>query len=151
MGTEKKAQGEVITIVGDTEISRTAGKAYAVTDLYSVVADNFGDAIAKAILKSGALKDNTTISVRKPDPAEAEDLLKLVGGTLTAQPSYPSDYMGLNWAPYTYGAEGNENFFSGTTAAWSEKEVKVKYILALSNFTKAEVADILALAKTLKE
>ena len=151
VGGDKKAQGEVITIEGDTEIARTAGKAYAVTDLYSVVADNFGDAIAKAILKSGALKGNTTISVRKPDPAEAEDLLELVLGTLTVQPSYPSDYMGLNWAPYTYGAEGNENFFSGTTAAWSEKEVKVKYILALSNFTEAEVADILALAKPLKE
>ena len=58
---EKFAQGTVVTIEGDTVVLRTYGKAYFATDLYTVIADNYGNDIAQAILKSGALKGNTAL------------------------------------------------------------------------------------------
>ena len=146
---EKFAQGTVVTIEGDTVVLRTYGKAYFATDLYTVIADNYGNDIAQAILKSGALKGNTALNVRKPDPADAESLLELLDGVVTAK-NYDAAYAGLVWAPYTYGAEGTENLFGGNTASWSEKAVKVQYMLNLTNIPVAEVASILALAETLK-
>lgn len=144
------AQGEVYTVVGSTNITRSAGKAYTSTDLYTVIADNFGaNDITKDILKSGALKDNTVISVRKPDPADAASLLELKDGTLTAQ-NYDAAYEGLDWTPNTYGDNGNENSFSGNTASWTGESVKAQYILELTNVSTEKVAEILALAVTLK-
>lgn len=143
------AQGAVITIEGDTNISRSSGKAYATTDLYKVIAENYGNDVAYAILTSGALKNNVTISVRKPDPADAAALLTLLGGVVTAD-NYDAAYNGLLWNPNTYGVEGTENTFSGNTASWSGKSVKVQYVLKLTNFSVEEVAAVLELAKTLK-
>ena len=142
------AQGEIAVIEGDTIVTRSSGKAYASTDLYTVVADNYGNALAQEILKSGALKGNVAINVRKPDPADAATLLTLLDGTLTAK-NYNASYAGLSWVPYSYGAT-LENNFSGNTAAWNGKEAKVQYILRLTNFTEAQVAEVLALAETLK-
>ena len=144
-----KAQGAVITIVGDTQITRTAGKAYTATTLYEVVADNYGDDIAKAILTSGALKGNEDIFVRKPDPADAESLLTLMNPDLTAE-NYDASYMGLEWVPYTYGTEGTEHKFVGNAGTWTGKSVKVQYRLNLTNYTADDVDAILALARTLK-
>lgn len=144
------AQGEIYTVVGDTEIGRTAGKAYVTTDLYTVVANNYGNDVAKAILTSGALRDNVVIAYREPDPADAESLLKLASGKLTAK-TYDAKYEGLNWAAYTYGVDGTENSFSGSTADWADKSVKVQYILKLTNFSDAQVAEVLALAVNLKD
>ena len=146
---ERYAQGEVYTVVGNTEISRTAGKAYVSTDLYTVVANNYGNDLAKAILTSGALYNNVVISYREPDPADAGSLLKLLDDVLTAK-DYASQYENLNWTPNTYGTNGTENAFNGSTAQWTEKSVKTQYILKLTNFSKEEVAQILALAATLK-
>ena len=144
------AQGEVYPVVGDTSVTRSSGKAYTTTDLYTVVADNFGaNDITKDILKSGALKDNTVIRVRKPDPADAASLLKLEDGTLTAQ-NYDAAYEGLDWTPNTYGENGNENSFSGNTASWTGESVKAQYILKLANFNTEKVAEVLELAKNLK-
>ena len=146
---DRYAQGSVYTVVGNTEISRTSGKAYVFTDLYTVVANNYGNDLTKAILTSGALFNNVTISYREPDPADAESLLKLLDDVLTAK-DYASEYEDLNWAPHTYGANGTENAFSGNSAQWTEKSVKTQYILKLTNFSKEEVAQILALAAALK-
>lgn len=146
---EKKAQGDVVVIVGDTTIDRASGKSYAGADLYSVVADNYGDALTKDILKSGALKDNVFFSYRKPDPTDAGSLLTLKDGTLTAA-AYDAAYAGLSWAPYTYGENGTENTFSGNTAPWTGKQVKVLYKLTLDNFGQEKAQEVLKLATTLK-
>lgn len=147
---EKYAQGETFVVAGDTTVTRTLGKSYSAYDLYSIVADNYGDEIAKAILKSGALLDNAEIRVRKPDATDSEDLLLLELDTLTAK-NYPSDYEGLEWVPYTYGENGTENTFSGNTASWDSKSVKVQYKLALTNFGQAKAQEILNLVATLVE
>ena len=145
------AQGTVVVITGNTNITRTAGKAYTVTDLMSVIADNYGNSAVQAILKSGALLGNQPISVRKPDPADAENILRLKDGVLTANATYAADFKDLNWVPYTYGVEGTENLFSGNTAQWEgKKEAKVQYILNLTYVTEAQAEEILTLAKTLK-
>ena len=145
------AQGTVVVITGNTNITRTAGKAYTVTDLMSVIADNYGNGAVQAILKSGALLGNQPISVRKPDPADAENILTLKDGVLTANATYAADFKDLNWVPYTYGVEGTENLFSGNTAQWEgKKEAKVQYILNLTYVTEAQAEEILTLAKTLK-
>ena len=146
---EKKAQNEVVKILGDTTIARAAGKSYDAADLYGVVANNYGDALTKEILTSGALKDNVYFSYRTPDPADAESILELLDGTLTAD-NYPADYAGLEWAPDTYGAAGTENTFSGNTASWSGKEAKVLYKLTLSNFGQETAQNVLKLATILK-
>ncbi len=149
VNSEKKAQGDVIVIEGNTTVERTSGKSYTSTDLYKIVSDNYGNDLAKEILQSGALKDNTIINYRKPDPADAESILKLLDGTLTAD-DYGADYQGLSWKPYTFGAVGNENNFSGNTAAWTGKEAKVVYKLTLDNFGQAKAQEILDLAVALK-
>lgn len=146
---ESYAQGTVYVVVGDTVVTRSSGKAYTNTDLYTVIANNFGNEVAQNILTSGALLGNTTINVRKPDPADAESLLTLVDDVLTAS-DYNASYEGLSWVPYTYGNEGTENTFSGNTAAWTAKSVKVQYILNLTNFSVEEVASVLALVSELK-
>lgn len=147
---EAYAQGENITITGETEISRKAGKAYNVTDLYTVVSDNYGSKSTSAILKSGALKGNETISYRKPDPTDSDAMLALENNVLTAEGSYPADYKGLSWAPYTYGGNGTENKFSGNTADWNQKAVKVQYILNLTNFSAECVEELLNAANQIK-
>lgn len=144
------AQGEVITITGNTEISRSAGKAYSGSNLYKVVSENYGNATTQAILQSGAVKGNQLINVRKPDPADAQNLLVLEKGKLTAN-NYDAAYEGLSWVPYTYGESGTENKFSGNEATWDGQSAKVKYILRLNNFSKDQVKSILDLAATLKK
>ena len=146
-----EVQGAVITITGDTSISRSAGKAYTNTDLYTIIADNNGNEVADGILKSGALKNNVSISVRKPDPADSESLLKLESDKLTAVGDYDAAYEELSWAPYTYGAEGTENAFNGSDVVdWTEMSVKVKYILNLTNL-EDDAAAAQALVATLKD
>ena len=144
------SQGEVITISANTEISRTAGKAYSGSNLYKVVSENYGNATTQAILQSGALKGNELINVRKPDPADAQNLLVLEAGKLKAS-NYDAAYEGLSWVPYTYGENGTENKFSGNEATWSGQSAKVKYILRLTNYAKNDVNAILNLAATLKQ
>ena len=145
------AQGATYTVVGDTTISREVGKAYTSYDLYSIIADNYGDAILSEMMKSGALKDNVVINVREPDPNEAESLIELKDGYLTAEPAYASDYEGLFWVPYSYGENGTENLFNGSyTVRWSGKSVKVQYILILDNYTAADVAAIVGRVSALK-
>ena len=149
IGEAKYAQGSVYTVLGDTEITRREGKAYTVTDLYTIVADNYGNDMAKAILTSGALLGNTAIRLRVPDPTNVEALLQLMSGTLTAQ-NYSADYSGLSWVPATYGVAGTEYSFSGNTAAWNGSSAKVQYRLTLTNFSAGQVQDILNLAAQLK-
>lgn len=143
------AQGAVYTVVGVTTIERSAGKAYTAGKLYTIIADNYGNDVTKAILTSGALNGNEDVSYRKPDPADAESVLTLENGELTAQ-NYGSDYEGLEWVPNTYGETGTEYEFDGNTADWTGKSAKVQYILELTNFGKAKSEEALALAKDLK-
>ncbi|MBQ6580234.1 MAG: hypothetical protein IIX33_05360, partial [Oscillospiraceae bacterium] len=144
------AQGQIVVILADTVITREAGKSYTAGDLYGIVADNYGDEVAKAILKSGALFDDVAVSYRKPDPADAAAVLELKDGKLTAN-EYDSDYEGLVWVPYSYGVTGTENLFGGNyTVDYTDKEVKVQYRLALTNFGQEKAQEVLDLAKTLK-
>ena len=145
------AQGSTYVVVEDATITREAGKSYTNYDLYSIVADNYGNDIVKDILKSGALKDNVIISVRKPDPADSESLVTLVDGKLTAVATYDSDYEGLSWIPYSYGENGTENLFNGVyTVDWAGYNVKVQYRLVLTNFSATRVKNILDSAVALK-
>ena len=138
------AQGTVYTIVGDTNITRTAGKAYTTYDLYAIIADNYANDVLANIMTSGALKDNVVVNVRKPDPADAESLVTLKDGKLTAEPVYGSDYAGLVWVPYSYGAEGTENLFNGNfIVEWTGGSVKVQYKLVLENHSATKVQGIL--------
>ena len=144
------AQGQIVEILADTVITREAGKSYTAGDLYGIVADNYGDEIAKAILKSGALFDDVKVSYRKPDPADSVAVLELKDGKLTAK-EYDSDYEGLVWVPYSYGATGTENLFGGNyTVDCTDKEVKVQYRLTLDNFGQEKAQEVLDLAATLK-
>lgn len=138
----KHAQGEIITILGDTTITRTEGKAYRQNNLYAIIADNYANDLLAEILKSGALNDDVLISVRQPDAADAESLVRLEDGNLIAEPQYASSYAGLYWVPYSYGDNGNENLFGGTyTVAWPKNSVKVIYKLVLDNYTAAQVQE----------
>lgn len=137
------AQGATVTVDGDLEITRTAGKAYRTDNLYAIVGANSGNDIVKAILESGALLGNKTISVRQPDIADSE-MLTLVDNVLTA-PDYDASYNGLYWAPYSL--NGITGLFQSNKAAWSEVEGKVVYRLYL---TGNDAAAIIELAKTLK-
>ena len=143
------AQGERYTVTDNTEVKRTEGKAYTTGTLYAIVAGNYGNDGAKEILTSGALKGDVTIFYREPDPTDAGSLLEILYDVLTAK-DYDSTYESLKWKPYTYGAEGTENTFSGSSAAWEEKAAKVQYKLELTNFSAAEVQAILKLAADLK-
>ena len=143
------AQGQIVEILGNTAITREAGKSYVAGDLYAIVAKSFGDEVAKAILTSGALTGDVAVNYRKPDPADAASLLTLVDGVLTAQ-DYASDYEEIDWIPQTYGENGTENGFSGNTAEWDGKSVKVQYILSLTNFGQGKAQEVLDLAKNLK-
>lgn len=126
----------VYTVVGPTEISRTPGKAYKNTDLYTVIAANDGNDVADKILASGALPGNVTIKTREPDPTDTL-LLTLNENGLTA-PDYDASYNGLSWAPYSYGAAGTENKFGGeNNVAWTGMDAKVYYRLNLTNLTSA--------------
>ena len=140
------AQGEIVVIEGDTTVERTSGKAYAVTDLYTVVSNNYGNALAQEILQSGALKDNVAISVRKPDPTDVADILQLLDGELTAA-NYSAAYNGLSWVPYSY----NGNLFGGASKVpCAGKSAEVIYRLTLTNFSVEQVEGILALSAELK-
>ena len=145
------AQGSIATITGETVISRAEGKAYKSTTLYAVVGECYGNAVAQAILSSGVLKGDEVIVYRAPDESDADDLLNLEKDILEAKTGYASNYKGYTWAPYSYGDNGSENLFNGNTAAWTGKQAAVVYGLTLEHVSAEETAEILALAKTLKE
>jgi len=146
IGGEYYAQGSVITITGETNITRSEGKAYTEGNLYQITADNYFELNSKGynILTSGALKGNEDVPVRYPD-----NLVTITGTTINA-PAYPSSYAGLEWMPYSYvivvdSADTAVQYFGGaTTADITEPlydSVKVTYRLTLTNLeTKASNA-----------
>lgn len=148
---ETLAQGTVYTVVGDTAVSRAAGKAYNVYNLYTLIADNYGDDVMKAILKSGVLDGNKTIIVREPDPTDVDTLIKLDAGVMNAVAEYPADYAGLNWAPYSYTAGETTKLFNGKydITGLTAKQIGVKYRLNLTNYSAADVQKILNAAAAL--
>lgn len=147
----KLTQGTVYTVVGDTTVARATGKAYSGYGLYNTIADNYANDALKAILKSGALNGDATLYLRKPDPADAASLLTLASDKLTAVAAYSADYKNLNWVPYTYGEEGNENYFGGTYVVdVVENTVNAIYRLDLTNYSEADVEKILGDAIALK-
>ena len=146
------AQNSTITITGDTTITREVGKSYASSSLSQAVADwYYGDQpTASGILTSGALTvGNEQIAVRYPD--NNGNIVKIVDGKLTAKP-YPSSYNGLYWVPYTYtvvkGGNSTLYYFQGAETVTVESgysSVSVEYYLALTNFDKSLVEDVMNL------
>lgn len=136
-----------IVITGDTVITRASGNQFVKSDLYTAVAEAYGNDVVKEILTSGALKGNTKISARQPDAS----LLSLDGTDLVGK-TYASEFKGYTWAPYSYTAGGAKGTFSGTSASVdpAPKTAAVTYRLNLTEYD-AKVAEILALAVTLKE
>lgn len=134
-------ENTVYVVTGDTEITRNEGKAYTNENLYSIIADEYLNDKAAAILMSGAIKGNKVISVRYPD-----NVVTLAGNVLTAA-SYPSSYEGLMWVPSTYSVDGGAaKPFVGNSATIEELSyngVEVIYELKLTNITNAlEIANI---------
>ena len=140
-------QGAIYTVVGDTTVTREAGKAYTPGQLLAIIANNYGNDKVDAILKSGALFGDEAVNVRYPDAADSS-LLGLADGILSA-PNYDASYENLVWVPYSYGATGVEYLFNGNTASFTDKAAKVIYRLALTNYSSAEVKAWLDLAITL--
>lgn len=108
-------QGSVYTVKGNVTLSRTSGKPYTNTDLFEVIAGNYGNVKETAILTSGALLGNSEINLRYPD-SDSGDLVTIAGDLITALP-YDSDYQGLVWMPYCYIANDNTYYFSGSQEA----------------------------------
>ncbi len=130
----KYAQGASVVVTGDTTVTREQGKAYTTYNLYSVIADTLGLSWVSEALKTEALKGNESFRVRVPDASEADELLTLLNGTLTAQATYDADYAGLKWVP-GYAVEANsyarKSFNGGNTVATGAELVNVYYQLSL--------------------
>lgn len=150
------AQGSVITVEGNTNITRDEGKAYTTNDLLTVIVGNgYGNAKTNAILSSGALYGNETIAVRYPDANKgALADFKAGSDTVIAAKPYAADYNGLSWAPYKYIIDGGETkFFGGKTevdAGSFKTSVEVYFRLTLTNYGAAETQKWMDLAVTLE-
>ena len=150
------AQGSVITVEGNTNITREEGKAYTTSDLLTVIVGNgYGNAKTNAILSSGALNDNETIAVRYPDANKgALADFKAGSDTVIAAKTYAADYKGLSWAPYKYVVDGGETkFFGGKTkvdAGAFKTSVEVYFRLTLDNYGAETTQKWMDLAVTLE-
>lgn len=149
-GSVYYAQGTVITVENDLSLTRKEGTAYATGNLLDIIADNIGNEKLTAILSSGALLVNENVNYRQPSDLNA--LVTLSGNTLTVK-TYPSDYEGLSWAPYSYVVDGGSTkLFNGAdevTISGDFEKVDVYYRLTLTNYTAAEVQEILDLVQTM--
>ncbi|MBP3498164.1 MAG: hypothetical protein J6K33_10075, partial [Alistipes sp.] len=148
-------QGAVIEILSDTTIiAREVGRAYAVKQLYAIIADNFGNAVTDEILLSGALFGDENIYYREPMQEDVDNendpLIVLENGKLTAK-NYDPSLVGAMWAPYTYGEKGTENSFAGATADWAEKSAGVQYKLNLPEAYADRAYEILKLVQSLQD
>ena len=101
-------QGDIVTILGDTQIVRAIGAASVDKSLYEVVVSttaNINKTI-QAILESDALYQSKTISIRIP----GDDLVKVdvVGGdvVITAK-NYDAKMSGKEWQALTVELDGN--------------------------------------------
>ena len=140
------AQGTKITVVRDNMVfTRSEGKAYEAQSLLAIIANNYAGDNDKlnAILTSGALYGDETISYRKPTTEELEKLVTLDGNVLTMQP-YASSYNGLSWEAERYVCDGVETYLATNTVTLPENfdKVVVYYTLALSNYTHSFVGGI---------
>jgi len=145
---EPKMAGWAFYITGDTAITRTEGRAYSYTTLYSVIGESMGDWNHYEVLSSGALKGDAAIYYRTPLAPE----MTLSDKVLTVESTIASDFAGLNWVPYSYsnGAEGT-NYFKGTNVinGYNQRQAQVNYILRLTNVDVAEAKAMLELARTI--
>ena len=146
-------QGALITILGDTNIVRTEGKAYDLSmSLNNMVSNVYFSTVegaeAKAILTSGALTvGNDMLNIRTP-----EKTLALASGVLSAA-DYPSNYAGLVWVPTSYTlVGGSDNGETGAIVAGkanlvgkSYEQVSVSYKLAITNFAGDTVLNLVNL------
>ena len=112
--------------------------------LYALIAkSDVGTPALRAVLAAGGLPGDQTITYTEPSEADAEALLRLKNGTLNAE-SFHSGIEGNPWVPYSYGAEGSENLFSGNSAEWNEETVNVIYALNLGSDIVAEPLEMAA-------
>ena len=138
----------VLLASGNLGLSAFAAETKS-TDLYTLIATEYfsGDATAAGILVSGALKGNSTVSIRCPGVEDG--LVSVENGVITAQ-SFDSKYSGLKWVPVSYTCGGAAGAFSGNTAEISGAgavELSVDYKLVLSNLDR----NLLRLPATIME
>lgn len=115
--------------------------------LYALIEkSDVGTPALRAVLAAGGLPGDQTINYSEPSEDDAEDLLVLKNGVLTA--AEYADAEGNTWVPYSYGTVGNENLFSGNSAEWTEENVNVIYAL---NLGSEIVAEPLAMAAELAD
>lgn len=146
IGGKTYMQNDKYTVVGETVITRTEGPAYLTTTLADVIAQTFGNEVALAMLKSGALGvDNTAIYYRTP---EFDDGLKLYEGVLSAPDYTPAN--SKTWKPYSYSFNQQVKYFDGVNeVAYTENQAVVQYMLQL-DADPVEVARILAMLTAVK-
>ena len=144
------AQSAIVTILGDTTVSREEGKAYEFITLAETVANNYFSGKTEAgILTSDAITlGKTVISARHP--GQNDGLVSVSGDTLTAVP-FASNYKGLEWQPYSYtvvnGGSRQEVLFNGSaTLPLYYDSIEVSYRLTLTgSFEASEINALLAL------
>jgi len=145
-GTTSYMQGKIITITGETNVTRTEGPAYLDTTLYQVIAESFGGKAAYEVMKTGVLKGDEPIFYR--EPAINAEMMTLKDGYLTA-PSI--NYYGFAWKPYSYSFDEEVRLFNGsTTVACDWEQATVKHVLTIKEATPAKVAEVLAMLTKVK-
>lgn len=142
-------EGSVIVIKDNTEINRTEIADYEHYDLYSVIADNFGNPAAKDILKSGVLLGSEDIRVQVPSIENVSLHLEDDILTVTGAIAFAANYHGLNWNLY-YGVGGFENAFSSNSVEWTGPQANYGYMLYLSNYSADDVQAVMDMVVALK-
>ncbi|MBQ7160732.1 MAG: hypothetical protein IJR90_03395, partial [Clostridia bacterium] len=144
-------QGDVVTITGETTITRTEGKAWNIRKLNPIVAVNYDDTLTddeKAVLNSVAV-DSRIIRVRTPE--NSDDLITVVPhgeGFVVNGADFASGIEGLSWTAvsgkvYAAGVEvASFEFINGaaefaTDAAFDS--ITVDYQLTLTNVSVDEI------------
>ena len=150
-------QGAVYPVTGNTEISRTEGKAREAYRLSDIVASDYADVLTEkeiAILNSAALISDT-IGIRVVDNT-ATDQIVISGQTVTAN-SYDAGADGLVWQPVTAKLVNDDAVietvsFNGNAATFDSTDyelIRVEYVLAIKNGNDATVLELLNIANEL--
>lgn len=134
-------QNSVYAVSGDVTVDRTAMKPVTQTDLLTIIARCYGTDKEAAILTSGALLGNTSISLRYPDNDDGK-LVVSEDSRLTVG-TYNSGYKNMHWLPYSYTVGTQTGYFKGassvTVSAAGVSSIPVVYRLELTDISAESV------------
>lgn len=134
-------QNSVYVVSGDVTVDRTAMKPVTQTDLLTIIAQCYGTDKEAAILTSGALLGNESISLRYPDNDDGK-LVVSEDSRLTVG-TYNSGYKNMHWLPYSYTVGAQTGYFKGassvTVSAAGVDSIPVVYRLELTDISADKV------------